>query len=90
MFQLPPGSPELAELRQRLRLRKRKLTAIPRLRLNAVGEQAVFRAGEGDGVPLFLSDVQDLIAFYLTGNTFHNPRYVHFHNQMTVDEVCIL
>ena len=76
----PPQAkkPKLAEeeykqLKEQLRDRKRKLTAIPRLRLLTVGESASLsvNVNDEDRIPIFLSDVQHLLLYSMLGH--HAP-----------------
>jgi len=54
------------DLKKRLRERKKRLTCIPQFRLKSVGEEASVNLSKR--VPLFMSDVQNLINFSLIGD----------------------
>ncbi|XP_012220139.1 RNA exonuclease 5 [Linepithema humile] len=65
-------SEEYANLKEELRKRKKKLQAIPRLTLKAVGENATLDIAKiGKRIPIFLSDVQHLLLYSLLGH--HSP-----------------
>jgi len=65
-------SEEYANLKKKLRQRKKKLQAIPRLILKAVGENATLDVEKiGKRIPIFLSDVQHLLLYSLLGH--HSP-----------------
>lgn len=65
-------SEEYANLKEELRKRKKKLQAIPRLTLKAVGENATLNIEKiGKRIPIFLSDVQHLLLYSLLGH--HSP-----------------
>ncbi|XP_018362663.1 PREDICTED: putative RNA exonuclease NEF-sp [Trachymyrmex cornetzi] len=63
---------QYASLKEELRKRKKRLQAIPRLTLKAVGENATLDVGNlGKRIPLFLSDIQHLLLYSLLGH--HSP-----------------
>ncbi|XP_011160098.1 RNA exonuclease 5 isoform X2 [Solenopsis invicta] len=63
---------EYANLKAELRERKKRLKAIPRLTLKAVGENATLDVGNmTKRIPIFLSDVQHLLLYSLLGH--HSP-----------------
>lgn len=63
---------EYIKLKQELRKRKKKLQAIPRIILKAVGENATLDIGNMKRrIPIFLSDVQHLLLYSLLGH--HSP-----------------
>lgn len=65
-------SNQYASLKEELRKRKKKLQAIPRLTLKAVGENATLDVKNvGKRIPIFLSDVQHLLLYSLLGH--HSP-----------------
>lgn len=63
---------EYIKLKQELRKRKKKLQAIPRINLKAVGENATLDiANMKSRIPIFLSDIQHLLLYSLLGH--HSP-----------------
>ncbi|XP_011706434.1 PREDICTED: uncharacterized protein LOC105461627 isoform X2 [Wasmannia auropunctata] len=63
---------QYASLKEELRKRKKRLQAIPRLTLKAVGENATLDVRNiGKRIPLFLSDIQHLLLYSLLGH--HSP-----------------
>ncbi|KAG5336512.1 SDN5 nuclease, partial [Acromyrmex charruanus] len=63
---------QYASLKEELRKRKKRLQAIPRLTLKAVGENAILDVGNlGKRIPIFLSDIQHLLLYSLLGH--HSP-----------------
>lgn len=63
---------EYIKLKEELRKRKKKLQAIPRIILKAVGENATLDIGNMKRrIPIFLSDVQHLLLYSLLGH--HSP-----------------
>ena len=63
---------QYASLKEELRKRKKRLQAIPRLTLKAVGENATLDVGNlGKRIPIFLSDIQHLLLYSLLGH--HSP-----------------
>ncbi|XP_017885742.1 RNA exonuclease 5 [Ceratina calcarata] len=64
---------EYLKLKQELRARKKKLTALPRFQLKAVGESASLKVNlnSEDRIPIFLTDVQHLLLYSLHGH--HSP-----------------
>ncbi|XP_001607810.2 RNA exonuclease 5 [Nasonia vitripennis] len=64
---------EFAQLKEKLKERKKRLTAIPRIRLLAVGESASLcdTISEEDRIPIFLGDVQRLLVYSMLGH--HAP-----------------
>ncbi|KYN01074.1 PREDICTED: putative RNA exonuclease NEF-sp [Cyphomyrmex costatus] len=65
-------SEEYANLKEELRKRKKRLQAIPRLTLKAVGENAVLDVKNlKNRIPIFLSDIQHLLLYSLLGH--HSP-----------------
>ncbi|KAL0108513.1 hypothetical protein PUN28_015210 [Cardiocondyla obscurior] len=63
---------QYASLKQELRKRKKRLQAIPRLTLKAVGENATLNVQNiGKRIPIFLSDIQHLLLYSLLGH--HSP-----------------
>ncbi|XP_053994905.1 RNA exonuclease 5-like isoform X2 [Hylaeus volcanicus] len=85
---------EYLELKQKLKERKKKLRAIPRLHLKAVGENASlsFNFKDNDRIPIFLSDVQHLLLFSLHGH--HSPymptRWCHLEKYNKVAHTVVL
>ncbi|XP_054013125.1 RNA exonuclease 5 isoform X2 [Hylaeus anthracinus] len=85
---------EYLELKQKLKERKKKLRAIPRLHLKAVGENASlsFNFKDKDRIPIFLSDVQHLLLFSLHGH--HSPymptRWCHLEKYNKVAHTVVL
>ncbi|XP_032684423.1 RNA exonuclease 5 [Odontomachus brunneus] len=60
---------EYAFLKQELRERKKRLSAIPRLILTSGGENATIEVSQlGKRIPIFLSDIQHLLLYSLLGN----------------------
>ncbi|XP_012525476.1 RNA exonuclease 5 isoform X2 [Monomorium pharaonis] len=65
-------SEEYASLKAKLRERKKRLKAIPRLTLKAVGENATLDVRNiKKRIPIFLSDIQHLLLYSLLGH--HSP-----------------
>ncbi|KAG7187864.1 hypothetical protein KM043_016897 [Ampulex compressa] len=64
---------EYAKLKEELRERKKRLKAIPRFRLKAVGENASLsiNVNSDNRIPIFLSDIQHLLLYSLHGH--HSP-----------------
>lgn len=63
---------EYIKLKQELRKRKKRLQAIPRITLKAVGENATLDIGNMKSrIPIFLSDIQHLLLYSLLGH--HSP-----------------
>ncbi|KAL6267125.1 hypothetical protein P5V15_000204 [Pogonomyrmex californicus] len=63
---------QYTNLKEELRKRKKKLQAIPRLTLKAVGQNATLDVENvGKRIPIFLSDVQHLLLYSLLGH--HSP-----------------
>ncbi|XP_024885009.1 RNA exonuclease 5 isoform X1 [Temnothorax curvispinosus] len=65
-------SKQYANLKEELRKRKKRLQAIPRLTLKAVGENATLNIRNMEKrIPIFLSDIQHLLLYSLLGH--HSP-----------------
>jgi len=65
-------SDQYMSLKEELRKRKKRLQAIPRLTLKAVGENAILDVRNiGKRIPIFLSDIQHLLLYSLLGH--HSP-----------------
>ncbi|XP_071574836.1 uncharacterized protein Rexo5 isoform X1 [Temnothorax nylanderi] len=65
-------SKQYANLKEELRKRKKRLQAIPRLTLKAVGENATLDIRNMEKrIPIFLSDIQHLLLYSLLGH--HSP-----------------
>lgn len=65
-------SNQYARLKEELRKRKKRLQAIPRLTLKAVGENATLDVQNmKKRIPIFLSDIQHLLLYSLLGH--HSP-----------------
>ncbi|XP_076657919.1 uncharacterized protein LOC143364766 [Halictus rubicundus] len=85
---------EYLKLKQELRERKKRLTAIPRFRLKAVGESASLSINikSENRIPIFLSDVQHLLLYSLHGH--HSPymptRWCHLEKYNKVTHTVIL
>lgn len=76
----PSGKPFLhgesyEELKRQLRERKNLLKCIPRILLKENGERASLDTEEAERVPLFVSDIQDLLVYTQTEHTFYKPRW---------------
>lgn len=59
---------EYHQLKEELKLRKKKLTARPRLRLKVAGENASLTLKDDDRTPIFLRDIQHLLLYSLLGH----------------------
>lgn len=74
------GKPELSgesyeSLKKQLRERKKFLKCIPRIMLKESGERASLETNTADRIPLFLSDIQDLLVYSQTEHTYYKPRW---------------
>lgn len=64
---------EFKRMKEELRERKKRLKAIPRIKLKQVGENAEINSScePDDRIPIFLSDVQHLLLYSILGH--HSP-----------------
>ncbi|KAL0270988.1 UNVERIFIED_CONTAM: hypothetical protein PYX00_008239 [Menopon gallinae] len=91
----PSGKPLLhgesyEELKRQLRERKNQLKCIPRILLKDSGERASFETDETERVPIFVSDIQDLLVYSQTEHTYYKPRWCTFEKPNRVTKSIVL
>ena len=59
----------------KVRERKKFLKCLPRIILKESGERASLDTDKQDRIPLFLSDIQDLLVYCQTEHTYYKPRW---------------
>ncbi|KAK6645582.1 hypothetical protein RUM43_001859 [Polyplax serrata] len=89
------GKPELTgesyeQLKRQLRERKKFFKCIPRIILKESGERASLETCISDRIPLFLSDIQDLVVFSQTEHTYYKPRWCTFEKANRLSKCVIL